>query len=90
MSVVLDEQTDLLVLEGLDFEVPCARGEHPAEVMVRCRSCGTGSMLCRDHLAKTRKHVEDFIASHLLAVCVCAECKAIGASFDDLVEVISL
>ncbi|MEU4016211.1 hypothetical protein AB0E56_13210 [Microbacterium sp. NPDC028030] len=88
MSVLLDEET--VVLDSLDFEVPCNRGEHAAEVMVRCRSCGSGSMLCRDHLAKVRQRVEEFLAARAFALCKCADCGDFGFTFDELVEVVPL
>ena len=39
MSVLLDEDT--LVIEGLEFEIPCEKvGDHAAELAVSCRGCG--------------------------------------------------
>ena len=86
--MLLDEET--VVLEGLDFEVPCNRGEHPAEVSIRCRTCGSGSMLCRPHLARCREAVEEFLAVRPFAICRCADCGAFGFTFDELVEVVPL
>lgn len=86
---VLDEQTDRVVLEGLDFEVPCDTGrDHKAEVVLRCRRCGTSSMHCRLHLAAIRRDCESLNRS--TRVIGCRVCRAAAQDLDVVFEVVPL
>lgn len=88
MSTLLDDET--VVLEHLDFEVPCQVGEHAAHVSIACRSCRDQAFYCRDHWEAKRRRVDEFLRSSIFAVVVCAACKLHAHSIEDLVEVIEL
>lgn len=90
MSVVLDEETTTVVLGALDFEVPCARGEHAAELFVQCRTCGTGSAICRKHWREAVHRIEAFIALQRDPQLVCTGCGSRAETVEELVEVITL
>lgn len=87
MSVLLDEET--VVLEGLDFTVPCAAGGHSAEVWVQCRTCRkNAAALCIEHLKVKREEVaRKLLTSPAVG---CARCDAVGMSFDELFEAVPL
>lgn len=87
MSVLLDEET--VILEGLDFAVPCEAGGHAAEVWVQCRSCRKNAgALCVTHLQVKREEVaRKLMTSPAVA---CARCEATGTSFDQLFEAVPL
>lgn len=90
MSVVLDEETTTVVLGALDFEVPCARGEHAAELFVQCRACRTGSAICRKHWREAVQRIEVFIAVTPDPQLVCTACGTKADEIEELVEVIPL
>lgn len=88
MTVVLDEQTDTVVLEGLDFEVPYMKGEHVAAFFVKCRGCEINAgNLCGDHLAEVRRRLE---RASLVGVVVCGDCHRVSDSFDGTYQVTPL
>jgi hypothetical protein len=89
VSVLLDEET--VVLEGLDFEVPCEAkqgSEHAAHVMTRFRCCGATGMLCTPHMKNQREGVNGRLALGLRIIC--GYCETDVTSWDDLVEVVPL
>jgi len=90
MSTVLDEDTTTVVLEGLDFEVPCLAGEHAAHVSIACRHCGDQAFYCRDHWESKRHRVEEFLSLSFFSVVVCSVCKTQAHTVDDLVRVVPL
>lgn len=68
MSVVLDEETTTVVLEGLDFDVPCARQQvegHAASHSLTCRRCGEVVFVCSMHM----REVDDFILHGWVLTC---------------------
>lgn len=79
MSVLLDEEA--VVLEGLDFEVPCAAGEHKAEFVITCRHCHKVTFICARHLAKLRSSFRDVVTV------TCLGCGFTGPTMDDVAEV---
>lgn len=87
MSVLLDEET--VVLEGLDFEVPCVMAsavEHAATVLIRCRGCGSTAPICDEHLEGMRT-----ACTRKGAIRVeCTQCGAGGPDLDSVSEVIPL
>lgn len=87
MSTLLDEET--VVLDALDFEVPCEAGEHAAEVWVQCRSCRENAgALCRPHLQV--KRAEAAIKLFYSARIGCAMCNTTATDFDELFEAVPL
>lgn len=90
MSVVLDEQTDTVVLEALDFEVPCVEPGPAAELSISCRFCPDQAFWCRAHWAMKVRRIEEFLARDVLATVVCSSCRAKGHAVGDLVEVVPL
>ena len=88
MSVLLDEET--VVLEGLDFDVPCeVRGHAKASVIVTCRTCKTHSLLCQRHYDRMRARVT-MLESNPSFFIKCGFCQTWARRFDDLVEVTPL
>lgn len=88
MSVVLDQDT--VVLDKLDFETPCEfpRAEtHAAEVIMQCRHCGAHAIICRAHLDRLRRRVEQ---ARPPRVVTCITCHAEENDLDDLIEVVPL
>lgn len=90
MSVLLDEDTTTVVLEGLDFEIPCVEGEHAAELSVSCRFCEDQAFSCRAHWDRKRAVVDAFLSTSVFAVVVCIRCRTQAYSIDDLVLVVPL
>lgn len=88
MSTLTDEDT--VVLEGLDFEIPCGAGGHAAHVSIACKHCGDQGFLCRDHWGKKRRRVDEYLRVHILGVVVCSVCKTQAWSVEDLVQVVPL
>ena len=87
MSTLLDEER--VVLEGLDFAVPCEAGGHAAEVWVQCRFCRKNAgALCHPHLIVKRTEAALKLAGS--ALIACAACKTPGRAFDDLFEAVPL
>lgn len=86
MSVLLDAET--VLLEDLDFELPCLAGEHTAHVSVACRSCKDQAFYCRDHWEAKRRRVEEFLSQSILALVVCSQCETKAYTLEDLVEVV--
>lgn len=85
MSVVLDEQTDTVVLEGLDFDLQCAAPtDHVADVMLITRCCRKETLLCAHHLAIVRFECDSRDASK------CKRCGHLSFSFDEAAEVVPL
>lgn len=83
MSVILDEEA--VILEGLDFEAPCAAPtEHAANVLLRTRCCRTEVLLCGAHLSVIREAFETRVVSK------CKSCGHRTFSFDDAAEVVPL
>lgn len=88
MSVLMDEETTTVVLDALDFEVPCAaRCEHAAEFVLMFRCCRANALLCGDHIRRHRESVERAL---LVGPVVCGYCEASHRSWDDVVEVVPL
>lgn len=93
MSVLLDERTDTVVLEGLDFIERCDTArhgipEHAAEVITRFRCCGAGALLCVKHVRKQREGVDARIAAG--GRIICGYCAVEFTSYDACVEVVPL
>ncbi|WP_067198868.1 hypothetical protein [Microbacterium sp. XT11] len=88
MSVLLDEET--VVLEGLDFEVPCLTGGHAAQLSIACRTCQDQAFYCTDHWARKRREIEEFLSTSILSMVACASCKTVAYTVDDLVTVVPL
>lgn len=87
MSVLLDEET--VVLEALDFEVPCRKvGDHAAELAFTCRSCGFVDFSCRPHFEELRRIVDAWAERGVRAVHV--RCGFRATSLDELVRVVTL
>lgn len=87
MSVLLDEDT--IVLEGLEFEIPCVNGgDHAAELSFGCRFCPQQGFLCREHWKARRRIVDDYLAVHPGSTVVCAMCRTSALCLDDLVRVV--
>lgn len=89
MSVLLDEET--VVLDALDFDVPCSYpvGEaHAAEVVARCRTCANGGFACTGHVQRDRERWDVSVA--LGAKPRCKQCKTTGTTFDDVFEAVPL
>ncbi|GAA3948161.1 hypothetical protein [Microbacterium soli] len=88
MSTLLDEET--VVLDALDFEIPCARGGHDAEFFVKCRGCDLNAgNLCARHLANVRRRVEDIVRAGIF-IPRCAFCGRPAMSFDEAYKVVPL
>ena len=91
MTTTVTTDKEITVLEQLDFPFPCKRtGDHAAELFMHCKRCSEGVALCRDHYAKAREHVEEYLSQFLLGVVTCAECKSTATAFDELVAVVPL
>lgn len=93
MSVLLDEETDTVILEGLDFEIPCIvirPAEHAAEVSIECRFCPYQSYRCRDHWERQRAKLQAFLEHVPGAVVYCATCQTAAKAIEDLVTVVTL
>ena len=89
MSVMLDDDTTTVVLHVLDFDVPCGNGgDHKAEVALRCRRCGTCSLLCRPHLAVVRRECESL--DRATRVIGCRVCRAGSRDLDTAFEMVPL
>ena len=88
MSVLLDEDT--IVLEGLEFDIECMRGQHSAALSVECRFCPRQMFVCRKHWTEACSIVDDFLASHLNSAVSCSECGTDAWCLDDLVRVVPL
>ena len=87
MSTLLDEET--VVLDALDFEVPCEAGEHAAEVWVQCRFCRENAgALCRVHLQMKRGEAAWKLI--FVARIACASCNTTATDFDELFEAVPL
>ncbi|WP_295035090.1 hypothetical protein [uncultured Microbacterium sp.] len=87
MSVLLDEDT--IVLEGLEFEIPCVKvgpEEHAAENSLTCRSCGAVIFACDHHIALTRV----ILATNPWAAIVCLSCDTEEDTVDGLYMVVPL
>lgn len=88
MSVLLDEET--VVLDGLDFDVPCVHEDEPAEFFVKCRGCDDNAgHLCGRHLAAARRRVTELGLNPFVQP-RCAVCLRETASFDDAYVVVPL
>src|SRR5690606_24117882 len=86
MSVLLDEET--VVLEGLDFEVRCIKGEHSADVYVECRGCTVNAgYMCAGHLAQVRMYIEEIMSDPILTP-LCFYCRRSATSFDTAYRVV--
>lgn len=56
MSTLVDE--DAIVLEALDFPVPCSvSDDHEAHLTVTCRNCGRSWFICNPHQAQVLEEV---------------------------------
>lgn len=88
MSALLDKET--VVLDELDFEVPCLTGGHAAQLSIACRVCQDQAFYCTDHWARKRQVIEAFLSTSIFSTVVCASCKTIAYSIDDLVQVVPL
>ncbi|GAA4762296.1 hypothetical protein [Microbacterium gilvum] len=89
MSTLLD--ADTVVLEGLEFEVPCGRScpDHPhaATHSCTCRSCGDLVLLCATCIAALNER----LASDALFVLVCFACHRMTTRcVEDLAIVVPL
>lgn len=85
-DVSIDE--GVVVLEGLDFEPDCKKGDKPAEVSVECRACGGGALFCREHIELEGRMIDRAI-SHGYRL-TCASCDVDIRSFDEAYRVVSL
>lgn len=90
MSVVLNEQTDTVVLEVLDFEIECIFKGHAAEVLVSCRFCESEAYHCSRHWSSKRRSIDEQMASYPLCTVTCKDCGTVAWSIDDLVRVVPL
>lgn len=93
MSVLLDEETTTVVLQGLDFTERCDTArhgmpEHPAEAMTRFRCCSAGALLCMRHVKQQREGVDSRLA--MGGRIICGYCSAEFTSYDACVEVVPL
>jgi hypothetical protein len=88
VSTLLDEET--VVLEALDFEVPCLTGGHAAQLSIACRHCEDQAFYCRDHWERKRRRIEEFLSKSLFSMVVCATCKTSAYTVEDLVQVVPL
>lgn len=89
MSVLLDEET--VVLDSLDFDVPCSypvQEAHAAEVVATCRTCSNGGFACTGHVQRDRERWS--VAVALGASPRCNQCKTTGATLDDVFVVVAL
>lgn len=87
MSTLLDVEP--VILDGLDFQVPCVAQGHPADVWVQCRFCEQNAgALCHFHLRFKRAEAEAKAAK--AARIQCAGCGKLGSEFDDLFTVVPL
>lgn len=88
MNTLMDEET--VVLEALDFDVPCRYGSHAAVVSITCRGCGRGALFCGGHAEYVRAEVERMIAASAALAVTCGHCRRVAYTFDELVVVIPL
>lgn len=90
MSALVDEETTTVVLEGLEFEVPCkAGGDHAATVWVHCKACRKNAApLCDEHCRAKREEAAWKLRHYV--VIQCGTCMVIGPSFDSLFAVVPL
>jgi hypothetical protein len=88
MSTLLDEET--VLLDALDFEVPCLTGGHAAQVSIACRHCKDQAFYCRDHWGWKRRRIAEFLSLSLFSTVVCSACKTSAYSIEDLVQVVPL
>lgn len=87
MSVLLDEDT--VVLEALDFEIPCAKCEQKAAFFVKCVGCNLNAgHLCAGHLTLVRLRLEGIVSMGITPVC--AYCGRESKSFDTAYQVVKL
>lgn len=91
MSTLLDGETTTVVLDALDFEVPCSyrdESTHVAEAAATCRTCGNGVFACSGHLQRDR---EKWLVSVALGGNPrCKQCKTTDATFDAVFDVVPL
>lgn len=87
-GIVLDDQP--VVLDDLEFEVPCAlTGDHAADVYVSCRFCDDNAgALCTRHLLAKRAEAEQMF--HARRYISCSKCARVAQEFDDLFTVVPL
>lgn len=81
MTARVDE--DRVVLEALDFEVPCEVDggcSCAATVSLSCRHCGMTVLLCEGHVAAYRRWFEKVRGRGM--VVVCKSCHVHMPSFD--------
>lgn len=86
MSVLTDEDT--IVLESLDFEVPCSWRHavaHPAEKSLSCRNCGDVRFSCATHIAEA-----DMVLATRPVMLTCTTCRAQARSVSGLYLVVPL
>lgn len=85
MSVLLDEDT--VVLNALDFELPCAiETDHAAEIALTCRGCGQASLICRRDLRVFR----EWLRARARDVVTCKACGLFGVELDDIAAEVPL
>ena len=92
MSVLLDEETDTVILEGLDFEIPCYVTEppHAAEVVAICRFCGFEAFLCKEHWKRDVDRITEYLARRPFMVLACQNCERHAPTYDELIRVVDL
>lgn len=91
MSAVLDEETTTVVLEGLDFDVPCiVADDHAADLLIECRFCPSAAYHCGSHWREKRQRADLLFTLGVIGSVYCDECRTHAASVDELVKVVPL